>query len=124
MGGSHMTNQYRYMLDSWHTVRNPQSNYPRAGAFDCDVPSDRIVYDATYLRLKNVSVSYAFDMRKKSKLVRDITVSVSGENLYLWKKYNGFDPDVSSEDGSALRRLDMGAYPKPRTIVFSVQLRY
>ena len=37
MGGSHMTNQYRYMLDAWHPVRNPNSDIPRAGAFDADV---------------------------------------------------------------------------------------
>lgn len=84
-----------------------------------------MVYDASYLRLKNVSVGYTFDLRKKSKVLRDITLSVSGENLWLWKKYNGFDPDVSTGgDDSTMRRVDMGAYPKPRTIVFSIQLRY
>lgn len=41
------------------------------------------------------------------------------------EKYNGFDPDVSSEGtSSTLRRMDLGAYPKPRTIIFSLQLRY
>lgn len=56
--------------------------------------------------------------------MRDVQFTVSGENLWLWKKYNGFDPDVSSSDDSALRRVDMGAYPKARTFVFSVQMRY
>lgn len=124
MGGSQMTNQYRYMLDAWHPVRNPNSNTPRAGAFDTDVPSDRMIYDASYVRLKNISIGYTFDLTKKSRFLRDITLSVSGENLYLWKKYNGFDPDVSSSEDSTMRRIDMGAYPKPRTIVFSIQLRY
>lgn len=50
---------------------------------------------------------------------------MSGENLYLWKNYNGFDPDVnSSGTSSTLRRLDIGAYPKARTIMFSIQIRY
>lgn len=124
MSGSYMTNQYRYMLDSWHPVRNPNSDLPRAGAFDTDVPSDRMVYDASYLRLKNVSVGYTFDLRKKSRVLRDITLSVSGENLFLWKKYNGFDPDVSTGEDSTMRRVDLGAYPKARTLVFSIQLRY
>ncbi|MFQ7502466.1 MAG: hypothetical protein ACLRMJ_03715 [Alistipes finegoldii] len=30
MAGSSMSNQYRYMLEAWHPVRNPQSNLPRA----------------------------------------------------------------------------------------------
>ena len=53
------------------------------------------------------------------------TLSVSGENLYLWSKYNGFDPDVStSSESSTLRRVDMGSYPRARTVIFSVQIRY
>ncbi|MEG0806787.1 MAG: TonB-dependent receptor [Alistipes sp.] len=123
--GSPFTNQYRYMQNSWHPVRNPDSNLPFAGSNDA-IPSDRMVHDASYLRLKNISASYTFDMRKLTKgRLRDLRLSVSGENLYLWKKYNGFDPDVSSSSSnSTLRRVDIGAYPKPRTIIFSLQLRY
>ncbi len=126
MAGSQFTNQYRYMLDAWHPVRNPKSDIPRAGAkSDAALPSDFMIHDASYLRLKNISLSYTFDLSKKCKWLKDLTLSVSGENLYLWKKYNGFDPDVSSEGtSSTLRRMDLGAYPKPRTIIFSLQLRY
>ena len=126
MAGGNATNQYRYMVNSWHPIRNPESDYPRAGgSLNRDVPSDRMVYDASYVRLKNVSLGYTFDLSKKLNWLRDVTLSLSGENLLLWKKYNGFDPDVSSSgDSSTLRRLDMGAYPKARTIVFSLQVRY
>lgn len=125
MAGGNRTNQYGYMQNSWHPVRNPESDYPRAGGtLSKAVPSDFMVYDASYLRLKNVSVSYTFKM-KKANIIRDITVTAMGENLWLWKKYNGFDPDVSSSGtSSTLRRVDLGAYPKPRTFVFSVQIRY
>ena len=117
------------MVNAWHPVRNPDSDYPRAGgSMSKDVPSDRMVYDASYIRLKNVSLGYTFDLSEKIKWMRDITLSVSGENLLLWKKYNGFDPDVSysgsDSESSTLRRLDMGAYPKARTIVFSIQARF
>lgn len=125
MAGTYSSNQYRYMANSWHPVRNPDSNLPRAGAVQVHVPSDLQVHDASYLRLKNVSVGYTFDLRKRVKWLRDITLSVSGENLYLWSKYNGFDPDVStSSESSTLRRVDMGAYPRARTVIFSVQIRY
>ena len=126
MAGGNSTNQYRYMVNSWHPVRNPDSDYPRAGgSMSKDVPSDRMVYDASYIRLKNVSLGYTFDLSKKVNWLRDLTLNLSGENLLLWKKYNGFDPDVSSSgESSTLRRLDMGAYPKARTVVFSIQVRY
>ena len=125
MGGGNSSNQYRYMIDAWHPVRNPNSDLPRAGTDDILVPSDLQIHDASYLRLQNVSLSYTFDLRKKTKALRDITLSFVGNNLWLWSKYNGFDPDVSTEsDGSTLRRVDLGAYPRSRTFVFSVQIRY
>ena len=125
MAGSAFTNQYRYMLNAWHPERNPQSNVPAAYRGQDDIASSRMLHDASFIRLKNVSIGYTFDLRKYTKVLRDITISASGENLYLWKNYNGFDPDVSTESsGSTIRRMDNGAYPKPRTIIFSVQLRY
>lgn len=123
MAGSARTNQYTYMVNAWHPTKNPTSNLPRAGSFDEDVHSTRQLHDASYLRLKTVSVSYSWSIR--SKVLKDITVGVSGENLYLWKAYNGFDPDVSSSsDGSTLRRMDLGAYPKARTVIGFIQLKY
>lgn len=124
MSGSNITNQYRYMLDGWHPERNPNSDLPRAGSVATWLPNSRMVHDASFLRLKNITVGYTIDL-KSCKFMRDIYVSASADNIWLWKKYNGFDPDVStSSDNSTLRRVDMGAYPKARTIVFSVQLRY
>ena len=124
MAGSSYTNQYRYMLDAWHPTRNPESNIP-AAYYNDELPSSRMLYDASYIRLKNISLGYTFDLRKKTKHVRDITVSASGENLFLWKNYNGYDPDVSTNaSGSTIRRMDNGAYPKARTFIFSVQIRY
>ncbi len=125
MSGSYTTNQYRYMLNAWHPVKNPDSNYPAAGSVEVHVPSTLQVHDASYLRLKNISIGYTFDMKNKVKWLRDITLGLNAENVFLWSKYNGFDPDVSTEsDGSTLRRVDMGAYPRARTVIFSLQIRY
>ncbi|MBP5538997.1 MAG: TonB-dependent receptor [Bacteroidales bacterium] len=125
MAGSTLANQYRYMLNSWHPVRNPDSNLPRAGSVDTALPSDFMIYDASYLRLKTLSVSYTFDLSKRVNWLRDITLTALGDNIYLWKNYNGFDPDVSSSGtSSTLRRADIGTYPKARTFTFSVQIRY
>lgn len=125
MAGSKFTNQFRYMLDAWHPTRNPNSDIPGIGVnTDTHVPSDFMVHDASYIRLKNISIGYTFNFKNK-KFIKDLKLSLSGDNLYLWKNYNGFDPDVSSSDkNSTLRRMDLGAYPKPRTIIFSIQLRY
>ena len=126
MGGSYRTNQYRYMLDSWHPIRNPESDIPRAGYSQVMLPSSNYVHDASYLRLKDVNISYTFDMRKTAlKAIKELTVGVAGTNLYLWSRYNGYDPDVStSADDSSLRRVDMNSYPTSRKVVFNVSLRF
>ena len=113
------------MLDAWHPVRNPQSDIPRAGSND-GIASDRMVHDASFFRLKNLAVGYTLNTAKLTRnAVRDIQLVLSGDNLVVWKYYNGFDPDVSSSGGSStLRRVDIGAYPKPRTYTFSIQARF
>ena len=125
MSGSYRTNQYRRMAQAWHPVRNPDSDVPRAGAYDRMLPSDFIIYDASFLRLKEVSASYSFDVKKALKWVRTITLGVTGDNLWVWTKYPGFDPDVSttSEDVVA-RRVDIDAYPKARKVIFTLSFRF
>ena len=40
---------------------------------------------------------------------------VTGQNLVVWTKYSGFDPDVNSSGGDARAGgVDMGAYPRQR----------
>ena len=128
MAGTYAANQYRYMLNAWHPYRNPESDYPAAGASGYSMlPSDFLVHDASYLRLKTVSLSYLFDLTKKVKWIRSISVGVSGENLWLLTNYNGFDPDVSSvvsDQESTVRRADIGAYPRPLKVIATVQLKF
>jgi TonB-linked SusC/RagA family outer membrane protein len=127
MGGSAITNQYRFMLDAWHPEKRPDSDIPRAG-FDANeiVPSDYMVYDASYIRLKNASISYNFDFKKnKKQLVKGLTLTLTGDNLWLWSKYIGYDPDVSTEsDGSVMRRVDIGAYPKARMVILKANIKF
>ena len=126
MSGSTNTNQYAYMTDSWHPKRNPNSDIPRAGFGSLHVPSSFQVHDASYLRLKTLNISYTFRFNKSRKpIVRALTIGLTGENLWLWTKYNGFDPDVStSSDDSTIRRADIGAYPRARQIVANLQIKF
>lgn len=122
--GGHSTNQFRYMLDAWHPVRNPDSWYPKAGVDDALPPSSFMVHDASYLRLKTIQVSRTFEFRK-IKGIRNMTVSLKGDNLWLWTGYNGYDPDVSTDnDGGVLRRVDKGAYPRSRSFILGLQLNF
>lgn len=125
MSGGQFTNQYRYMVNAW-SERNPDSDLPRAGFYGIAAPSDFMVHDASYIRLQDVSISYSVPLGSKAKkYISSLTLMMNASNLYLWKHYNGFDPDVSSEGtSSTLRRIDLGAYPKARRVNFAVQIKY
>ena len=123
--GSYINNQYRYMVNAWHPVRNPNSDIPRSDSKD-DIPNDRFVHSASFLRMKAASVGYNFDLSGiTAKKLKSLALSLSGSNLFLLKKYNGFDPEVSTQSSnSALRRIDNGAFPPNRTITFSAELKF
>lgn len=126
MAGSKITNQYRYMAGAWHPERNPESDIPRAASkSDAALASDFMIHDASFLRLKNAYLSYTLSSGRRKSFFREVIFTLTGENMWLWKKYNGFDPDVSSYGtSSTLRRVDLGAYPKARTVMIGVRLKY
>ena len=114
-------NKYRYMLNAW-TPDNPDSDLVKAG-FDDFQASSRLVHDASFFRLKSLSVNYKFPLKGKVKRVmRELSVGASAENLFLLKNYNGFDPDVSTS--SAVFRLDNGSLPRPRTYVVNLNVLF
>lgn len=118
------SNKYTYMIkDAWHEERNPNGTLPGSktraeGGFG----NSRFVHDSSFLRLKNLSVTYRINMSKKVKWLRGISLSLMVDNLFLLTGYNGFDPDVSSS--SAVARLDNASYPNPRTYMFGVKIKY
>ncbi len=77
-----------------------------------DLVSTRYLYDESYVRLQNVSLSYALPTNIVSRLGMDgISVNLSGQNLLLFSDFPGFDP--TSE-----------AYPIPRTITLGANLSF
>lgn len=114
-------NKYRYMLNAW-SPKNADSNITRPG-FNDNLASDHQVHDASWLRLKTVSISYDIPFKRAvRKYIKSLKLGISGENLYLYKVYNGFDPDVNSS--STVYRLDNGSYPRPMKFVFNVQMTF
>ena len=119
MRGTATSNKDRRMLGAWHATRNPYSNIPGAYLTD-SFGSDLFIYDASYLRLQNINLSYRFDLRKKSRYLRDISLTASVNNVALMTKFPGYDPDAVSSG----RRIDTGRYPKNRNYSIAIQIRY
>ena len=86
------------------------------------------VEDASFLRLRGVSLSYDFDPNVASKLyLRGLRVFVTGQNLYTWTKFSGFDPEATSEfnnTGALARGADYAGYPAARAFIFGVNVSF
>ena len=112
------------ILDAWSET-NRGSDIPRLSKNDpnCNfsTPSDWYLENASYLRLKNVTVSYDLTnlIRKSAHLNSRnsrLSVYVSGENLCTITNYTGIDPECGGWDAMK--------YPVARTFSFGVKLTY
>ena len=87
-------------LDAWSPT-NPSNTVPAtyvtgyAGV--AGYTSTYFIQDASYLRLKNLYLSYAFNQKILSKIrSKGLTIYISGDNLVTWTKYEGNDPERAS----------------------------
>lgn len=87
------------------------------------VYSSRTIEDGSYLRLKTVALGYTLNSSflKKNK-INSFRVYISAQNLFVWTKYSGLDPEVSTRPSALTPGFDWSAYPKARTITFGLNL--
>ena len=113
-------------LDRW-TETNPTNEYPRANvSTHGNVMSDVIVEDGSYLRLKDITLSYnlPFNIINRIK-IKGLQISISGRNLLTFTKYSGYDPEVSIFGGSVFGKgADYGSYPMSKSVVFSLNATF
>lgn len=115
------TNQSTATLDRW---RGPgtSTSIPRAVFGDPNNnnrQSTRYIEDGSYLRLKNVNLSYALPLEKiKNTLFNSVKLYVSGQNLFTVTNYSGFDPEVGPNG------IDHNIYPITKTFTLGATLGF
>ena len=86
-----------------------------------NTPSDRQVFDGSFLRLKNINLGYNFNFKNGNSL----RLYVSGQNLLTWTKYPGYDPEVRTYTRNPQKRgVDFGSYPGTKSYIFGLKLNY
>ncbi len=88
--------------------------------------SSDFIEDASYVRLKNISLGYSIPASVLAKAhISQLRIYVSGQNLWTYTNYTGFDPEVSAAGQSLLNRgVDYGIYPNYKSIQAGVQLTF
>ncbi|GLB50298.1 SusC/RagA family TonB-linked outer membrane protein [Neptunitalea lumnitzerae] len=83
-------------------------------------------YDATYLKLREVSVGYSLPAKIcKSLYTESIRLSVTGRNLALWTENPHFDPETLTVDGGRLTPgYEYMSIPSTRSFTFNLDINF
>ncbi|GFR77541.1 TonB-dependent receptor SusC [Elysia marginata] len=106
-------------------------------------PSSYYVEDASYLRVRNVQLTYTFpkSMFNKGTFLEGAKLFFQVENAYVFTKYTGLDPEINipssvssgasnivvagskvAADANFNMGIDQGSYPNPRSFVFGISM--
>jgi TonB-linked SusC/RagA family outer membrane protein len=126
MGLGNRANKGDAILDHY-SASNPNSNRPRlllgqSGATGTS-PSSMNVYDASFIKLKSITINYMFPRKLMEKWgMREVNVYASATNLFTITSYPGADPEVSNNPYSIISGYsDAGGYPTTKQ--FNVGMR-
>lgn len=115
-------------LNRW-TPENPGNKYPRAlssGSLDVGVFSSAIVEDASYVRLKNVTLGYYVPSKVLQKIkIKTFRVFVGATNIWTLTDYSGYDPEANTYGQSTtLIGIDAGGYPQAKTFTAGISVGF
>ncbi len=89
-------------------------------------PSTRFIDDGSFLKVRNITLSYELPQQAISKLkLSGMTVSLAGDNVWTFTNFWGQDPEVSIDPGSGnLPGYAEFKYPNNRQYVISLNIRF
>lgn len=109
-------------LNMW-TPTNETDNPAFSKTGKSFINSSRYVYDASFMKVKNLSFSYHVPETMLKKVgVSNLEIYVSGQNIFTITKYPGYDPEVNNAQNAVTQGLEMGVIPNPRTYTFGFRL--
>jgi len=129
-----MNNEYMYGSDNQSTAvlrrwrhEGDDTEIPRAlyGRGYNDLGSDRFLEDASFLRLKTLTLKYDLPKKISDKLhIKKLQIYITGYDLLTFTKYQGQDPEISLkfEQGLYPMYIDGAATPKPRRFAMGLNL--
>lgn len=113
-------NQPKWMLGRW-TGPGTSCKIPRFTLVDTNNnwrPSDLYIKDASYLRLKNITLGYTLPVKWTNKVfVKKLRLYAAVDNLCTLTRYDGFDPEIADH-------VDRGIYPQSRTVQFGANITF
>ncbi|MCW3465751.1 SusC/RagA family TonB-linked outer membrane protein [Chitinophaga nivalis] len=122
-------NQMAEVMSYWKSPTDPgDGNAMRANrvtnANSAQISSFH-VEDGSFVRLRNLTIGYTIDPKVVRNKINGLRIYVSGQNIYTWTRYTGYNPEVNARPDSPLSQgEDYGTYPLPRTFTAGLNLTF
>lgn len=122
-------NFYKLRLSKGINVTPEAIQYPEESTTNAAPISTRYLKDGSFFRLNNLSLAYDVNTSKLGldKWISQFRVYVTGQNLMLWTKYDGYDPEVNTDrtiNGISSYGIDYLSYPRAKSILFGLNLSF
>ncbi|MDB9886402.1 TonB-dependent receptor, partial [Flavobacteriaceae bacterium] len=122
-------NSYSEWNNRWRSEAQPgNGSIPRANrqtGNSNNRPSSYQVEDASYLRLRNITLAYNIPQNELGGKVKDLRLYLSGTNLFTKTDYLGFNPEVNNQDDNTnVQGEDYGAYPLSSVITIGINAKF
>ena len=122
--GSTTANYTTQILDRW-TGEGTSNKIPRVTNTNVNYQfSDLFIQDADFLRISNITLGYDFAKLLRCKYISQCRLYAQVQNAFTFTKYDGMDPEIGYGMDGWVSGVDLGYYPRPRTFLFGVNLKF
>lgn len=122
--GTKTANYTTEVLSRW-TGEGTSNKYPRVTENNINWQfSDLFIHDGSFLRVSNITLGYDFVKILNTQLFSQARLYFQIQNALTFTKYNGMDPEIGYGVNSWASGIDLGYYPRPRTILVGVNLKF
>ena len=119
------TNRLSILTEDRWTASNPEGSMPAATASNYTqfLISDGVIFDASYLKVKQIQLGYNFPKNFLRKaLIENLRIYASLDDWFTFTNYPGFDPEIIGQGASM--GVDKGSYPTSKKVVFGVNVTF
>ena len=123
------SNFYKLRLSKGINTTPEAVQYANESVNNAAPVSTRFLKDGAFLRLNNMALGYSFNTKALGidKYIPALRLSVTGQNLFVITKYNGYDPEVNTDrtiNGISSYGIDYLSYPKAKSIIFGLNVSF
>ena len=88
------------------------------------IESSLWIEDASYIRLKNIRLSYDLPKQIAKKInLESVSFSLMMQNFFTWSNYSGFDPELPGKSAFTVGYDDV-SYPRAKDILFGINVNF